>query len=164
MDKQDISLKVKILKKDLYNICDSSDKMCGNAYKLVYKFLDDKHTKVLFESRVQGIQNPYYKCKITMYNKQIKAKKDIISWNCSCPVGNSCKHITETLLKISSEIDNFKEKKNIEKVLELKSKKEIVAAIKNISKYNDDIEIDLLKEFNLFSDEEDDYYEDYNYY
>lgn len=165
-NKTDIPLKVKILKKDIYNICDYSDKMCGNAYKLVYKFLDDDYNKVLFESRVQGIQNPYYKCRITMYNKQIKTKKDIINWNCSCLVGTSCKHITETLLAISSKICNFKEKKNIEKVLELKSKEEIIVAIKNICKYNDDIEIDLLKEFNLFSfsDEDDDYYEDYNYY
>lgn len=42
-----IPLKVKISKKDIYNICDYSDKMCGNAYKLVYKFLDDDYNKVL---------------------------------------------------------------------------------------------------------------------
>jgi hypothetical protein len=163
-NKTEIPLKVKIEKKDIYNICNYSDKMRGNAYKLVYKFLDDDYNKVLFESRVQGIQNSYYKCRITMYNKEIKNKNDIISWNCSCPIGSSCKHITETILAISSRIDNFKEKKNIEKVLELKSKEEIIIAIKNICKYNDDIEIDLLKEFNIFEDEEEDYYEDYNYY
>lgn len=159
----EIPLNVELLKKDINNICGYSDRLCGNAYKLVYRFLDNDHSKVLFESRVQGIQNPYYKCKIKMYNKKIKDKKDIISCNCTCTVANSCKHILETLLKISNEIDKFKEKKNIEDVLKSKSKEEIIIAIKNISRYNDDFEIDLLREFKLFSDDDNDY-EDYNYY
>jgi hypothetical protein len=82
-----IQLNVKILKEDIY--------------KLYYNFLDDKHTKVLFESSVQGIQKPYYKCRIEMYNKQIKKEDDIINYSCTCPVGYSCKHILQTLLKIS---------------------------------------------------------------
>lgn len=50
-----IPLKVKISKKDIYNIYYYSDKMYGNANKLVYKILDDDYKKVLFEYRVQGI-------------------------------------------------------------------------------------------------------------
>lgn len=114
---------------------------------------------MLFESRVQGIQKPYYKCRIEMYNKQIKKEDDIINYSCTCPVGYSCKHILQTLLKISNEIYEFKEKTNIDNILKLKSKEEIIIAINNILKYNDDIESCLLREFGILLDDSEDEYD-----
>lgn len=98
-------------------------------------------------SKCAGTQAPFYRQEV-LFNR-----KGIESAECSCPVGagGRCKHVVALLLTWVYDPDSFQETHSIDKLLEKRSKPELILLIKEM--LEQEPELDYLLELPLSVDE-----------
>ncbi|HNB52416.1 MAG TPA: SWIM zinc finger family protein, partial [Anaerolineales bacterium] len=106
----------------------------GQSYYRDHAISDPVQRGNVLEARCEGsLPNPY-RVRVTF------GAENVLSTDCTCPVGSGCKHVAALLLTWVHHPDWFVERESVETMLDKRSKNELIILIKEMIKREPNLE------------------------
>ncbi len=121
---------------DIRNWTDDVYFQRGQKYYKQGAIYDGRKQGMTLKSKCSGSQAPFYRQEVLFNNRGIESAE------CSCPVGEGgyCKHTVALLLSWVNNPDSFQESESLDRVLEKRSKTELIAIFKEMLEQDPDLE------------------------